>query len=84
LRCFPRDDPEFAAAVASALGTGSTDEVAVLEQLKWQYPHVRIVRRDALASIRGDRDVIYAYLRVESSLRPYSGPAVSHRRGTWT
>jgi hypothetical protein len=34
---------------------------AVLDQLRWRYPHVRIVRRDALASIRGDRDVIYAY-----------------------
>jgi hypothetical protein len=57
---------------------------AVLDQLRWRYPHVRIVRRDALASIRGDRDVIYAYREGRVFAAHVSGPAVSHRRGTWT
>jgi hypothetical protein len=61
VRCYPRDDRQFAADVNAALSAGSPDEPAVIDELKSKYPHVRIVRRDSLAGMKGQADVVYAY-----------------------
>jgi len=61
VRCYPRDDSEFAADVTAALGAEGPDRNAVINSLKLKYPHVRIVVRDSLASIRGEPEVWYCY-----------------------
>jgi hypothetical protein len=50
-RCYPRSDAEFADDVASALDQADSDWASVVALLRGKYPLVRIVERDALASV---------------------------------
>jgi hypothetical protein len=61
VRCYPRDDAEFAADVTAALASEGPDRDAVINSLKVKYPQVRIFVRDSLASMRGEPEVWYCY-----------------------
>ena len=60
-RCYPRSDAEFADDVASALDQADSDWASVVALLRGKYPLIRIVERDALASVAGpdEQDLVW-------------------------
>ena len=90
-RCYPRDDPVFAARVEQlAVGIDKDGDrhslafavAAVVAQLRGDYPLCRLVVQDGLATLGGEI-VLYAYRDGHALSVGHDGPgATRHRRRT--
>jgi hypothetical protein len=61
LRCYPKDDDEFAADLTAAIRSVGLSVDAVRDALRQKYPSLRIAARAALASEPDEGPVWYCY-----------------------